>query len=76
MSPVPANAPKNKDRVAGEKPTPSRSTQQQISPIQVKMNEVLDRICEVQSSDGRKLSTLFYKLPSKTEYPVSVLFKI
>jgi hypothetical protein len=36
------------------------------------MNEVLDRICDVQASDGRKLSILFQKLPSKAEYPVSL----
>jgi protein polybromo-1 len=53
----------------GEKANSSRYVSQQISPLQIKMNEVFDRICDLQSSDGRKLSTMFQKLPSKAEYP-------
>jgi hypothetical protein len=66
-----ATTPKTRPADRSDKSTPIRLVLQQISPLQVKMNEVLERICDVQASDGRKLSTLFQKLPSKAEYPVS-----
>ncbi|KAI6225826.1 hypothetical protein M3Y95_00738000 [Aphelenchoides besseyi] len=49
-----------------EKGTPSRS---QPSPLQIKMIEILDRINDFQNANGRVLSTIFQRLPSKTEYP-------
>ncbi|KAI6241398.1 hypothetical protein M3Y99_00367700 [Aphelenchoides fujianensis] len=51
-----------------EQKTPARPAVQ-ATPLQVKMTEVLDRICDFQNGQGRVLSTLFQRLPSKQEYP-------
>ncbi|KAI6178614.1 hypothetical protein M3Y98_00519700 [Aphelenchoides besseyi] len=55
-----------KGKTPNEKGTPSRS---QPSPLQIKMIEILDRINDFQNANGRVLSTIFQRLPSKTEYP-------